>query len=381
MALLNFKHGLQANLTANSPAIVEGTVYITRDEHAMYVDLPEYKNGETVLEGAKRIRIGDMRTFNSIQAMKNAIENDMNTLTESALYFAKYQNEGDTQPINALLKWTGTDGGFVQLNTTSELSTNLSNLQTSVSELTETVNGHTTAIEGIVGENGSIETISGNIDSITDRLDVLEGDDKTEGSVAHSVKAAVDSLNQAINGKVDTSTFNGLSNTVNTKFEEVNTKFGEVNTSIGNLSTELGSYKTSNDAALKKTNDDLTQLGKDLAAEIQRSTEKDNAVDTAIDGLDGRLDVVEVFFNSVDNSTEIVDTLKEIQTFINTDETTASAMLADIQQNKDDISDIKENYATTEALNGAVTSLEGKITKAEKDCKKYTDDKLTWSQF
>ena len=374
MALLNFRHGLQANLTANSPAIVEGTVYITRDEHAMYVDLPEYKNGETVIEGAKRIRIGDMRTFNSIQAMKNAIENDMNTLTESALYFAKYQNEGDTQPINALLKWTGTDGGFVQLNTTSELSTNLSNLQTSVSELTETVNGHTTAIEGIVGENGSIETINGNIDSITDRLDVLEGDDETEGSVAYSVKAAVDSLNQAIDGKVDTSTFNGLNNTVNTKFEEVNT-------SIGNVSTELGSYKTSNDAALKKTNDDLTQLGKDLAAEIQRSTEKDNAVDTAIDGLDGRLDVVEVFFNSVDNSTEIVDTLKEIQTFINTDETTASAMLADIQQNKDDISDIKENYATTEALNGAVTSLEGKITKAEENCNKYTDDKLTWSQF
>lgn len=381
MALLNFKHGLQANLTANSPAIVEGTVYITRDEHAMYVDLPEYKNGETVIEGAKRIRIGDMRTFNSIQAMKNAIENDMNTLTESALYFAKYQNEGDTQPINALLKWTGTDGGFVQLNTTSELSTNLSNLQTSVSKLTETVNGHTTVIEGIVGENGSIETINGNIDSITDRLDVLEGDDETEGSVAYSVKAAVDSLNQAINGKVDTSTFNGLNNTVNTKFEEVNTKFGEVNTSIGNVSTELGSYKTSNDAALKKTNDDLAQLGKDLAAEIQHSTDKDNAVDTAIDGLDGRLDVVEVFFNSVDNSTEIVDTLKEIQTFINTDETTASAMLADIQQNKDDISDIKENYATTEALNGAVTSLEGKITKAEEDCKKYTDDKLTWSQF
>lgn len=381
MALLNFKHGLQANLTANSPAIVEGTVYITRDEHAMYVDLPEYKNGETVIEGAKRIRIGDMRTFNSIQAMKNAIENDMNTLTESALYFAKYQNEGDTQPINALLKWTGTDGGFVQLNTTSELSTNLSNLQTSVSKLTEAVNGHTTVIEGIVGENGSIETINGNIDSITDRLDVLEGDDETEGSVAYSVKAAVDSLNQAINGKVDTSTFNGLNNTVNTKFEEVNTKFGEVNTSIGNVSTELGSYKTSNDAALKKTNDDLAQLGKDLAAEIQHSTDKDNAVDTAIDGLDGRLDVVEVFFNSVDNSTEIVDTLKEIQTFINTDETTASAMLADIQQNKDDISDIKENYATTEALNGAVTSLEGKITKAEEDCKKYTDDKLTWSQF
>ena len=381
MALLNFRHGLQANLTATSPAIVEGTVYITRDEHAMYVDLPEYKNGETVIEGAKRIRIGDMRTFNSIEAMKDAIENDMNTLTESALYFAKYQNEGDTQPINALLKWTGADGGFVQLNTTSELSINLSNLQTSVSELTETVNGHTTTIEGIVGESGSIETINGNIDSITDRLDVLEGDDETEGSVAYSVKAAVDSLNQAINGKVDTSTFNGLNNTVNTKFEEVNTKFGEVNTSIGNVSTELGSYKTSNDAALKKTNDDLAQLGVDLAAEIKRSTEKDNAVDTAIDGLDGRLDVVEVFFNSVDNSTEIVDTLKEIQTFINTDETTASAMLADIQQNKDDISDIKENYATTEALNSAVTSLEGKITKTEEDCNKYTDDKLTWSQF
>jgi len=40
--LLKFKHGLSSNMKEQSPAIVAGTVYITRDEHAMYVDLPPY---------------------------------------------------------------------------------------------------------------------------------------------------------------------------------------------------------------------------------------------------------------------------------------------------------------------------------------------------
>ena len=61
--LLKFKHGLQANLKQNSPAVVAGTVYITRDERAMYVDLPAYKHEDGTLEQAKRIRIGDLRNY------------------------------------------------------------------------------------------------------------------------------------------------------------------------------------------------------------------------------------------------------------------------------------------------------------------------------
>jgi hypothetical protein len=44
--LLKFKHGLQANMKENSPVLAPGTVYITRDERAMYVDLPPHMNGD-----------------------------------------------------------------------------------------------------------------------------------------------------------------------------------------------------------------------------------------------------------------------------------------------------------------------------------------------
>lgn len=198
--LLKFKHGLQANMTENSPVLTPGTVYITRDERAMYVDLPAYTNADgSVTEAAKRIRIGDMRVYTYISDLRDELRNDMSTLTTSALFYAEKDKdaEGKDITINALLKWDGTK--FIQLNKTSDLAANLDSLESRISAI-EDVNATQTA----------------NITNVTNAVNTLKGDKDTAGSVAHSINAAVTELNQAIALKADASALNTLSGTVST---------------------------------------------------------------------------------------------------------------------------------------------------------------------
>jgi hypothetical protein len=63
--LLNFKFGEYSNLPKSKAA---GTVYITTDEQAMYVDLP--KKNEQGTEELTRLRIGDIRVFESASDKK-----------------------------------------------------------------------------------------------------------------------------------------------------------------------------------------------------------------------------------------------------------------------------------------------------------------------
>lgn len=196
--LLKFKHGLQANMTENSPALTPGTVYITRDERAMYVDLPAYTNADgSVTEAAKRIRIGDMRVYTYISDLRDELRNDMSTLTTSALFYAEKDKdtEGNDITINALLKWDGTK--FIQLNKTSDLAANLDSLE-----------GRISAVEDV---NATQNT---NITNLTNNVNTLKGDANTKGSVAHSIAAAVTELNAAIALKADASALDTLSGTV-----------------------------------------------------------------------------------------------------------------------------------------------------------------------
>lgn len=73
-------------------------------------------------------------------------------------------------------------------------------------------------------------------------------------------------------------------------------------------------------------------------AEIERSTDIDN-------DHEERIAAMEVFWKSADNSTEVVDTLKEIQDCIASDESGAATMAGNIQANTEDITEIKTSLA------------------------------------
>ena len=85
---LQFKRGQLAGL--KDAAITPGTIYITTDERAMYVDYTAADNS------AKRMRLGDYveyATLNELTATGSE------HLSKTAFYFV---NEG-----NMLLRWTG----------------------------------------------------------------------------------------------------------------------------------------------------------------------------------------------------------------------------------------------------------------------------------
>lgn len=90
MANVMFKKGL---LSALPQTKVAGTIYVTTDERAMYLDV----------SNTERIRLGDFIEYDSWSAIQSVATTNLST---SALYYAKAEN--------ILAKWNGTN--WVQIN-------------------------------------------------------------------------------------------------------------------------------------------------------------------------------------------------------------------------------------------------------------------------
>lgn len=200
MAQVAFKKGLLTNLPA---AISEGAFYITTDERAMYLDV----------DSTTRIRIGDFQEFATLTDLR-ANTNPSTT----ALYYVT--------ELNCLAKWDGTK--YVQINldtgATSVETTGSGNALDGISydpatrKLTFTkTNTFTTAtdvdsqIAAKVGElkvgdetfatvkayvdkktdgiatDAALETLTNRVTTAEGKLDTLNGDKTTAGSVAKAI--------------------------------------------------------------------------------------------------------------------------------------------------------------------------------------------------
>lgn len=108
--LINFKLGEFATLASQS--IVPGTVYITKKEKAMYVDV----------DSDTRIRVGQIIDYADYDSFADFINNSTPPYNEGAFYYIEAEN--------ALLRWkTDADdsrgGKWVQINSTSDLELEL----------------------------------------------------------------------------------------------------------------------------------------------------------------------------------------------------------------------------------------------------------------
>lgn len=200
MAKVAFKKGLLANLPA---AIAEGTFYVTTDERALYLDI----------DGTTRVRVGDFQEFATLADLQ-ANTNPSTT----ALYYVT--------ELNCLAKWDGSK--YVQINldtgATSVETTGTGNALDGVTydpatrKLTFTkTTTFTTAsdvdsqIAAKVGElkigeetfatvkayvdkktdgiatDSALETLTGRVTTAEGKLDKLNGDKNTAGSVAKAI--------------------------------------------------------------------------------------------------------------------------------------------------------------------------------------------------
>lgn len=110
--LLNFKFGQWTDLPEQKTA---GTVYVTTDEQAMYIDLPESKDPNAAL---KRLRIGDI-------IVKESAATAEPPFAEGAFYYFVADN--------ALLRWDGND--WVQINSVSDVEADIKKVEDTINDV------------------------------------------------------------------------------------------------------------------------------------------------------------------------------------------------------------------------------------------------------
>lgn len=207
MALLNFKMGLQANLTQNSPAIAPGTIYVTTDERAMYIDVPE--KGSVA---AHRIRLGDFRIYETFDALKK----DKTDWSQSCLYYVADKN--------ALARYDGTEWKLI--NDTASLESAIQGVASRVLTLEDKLNGFGTAKGSVKTYVDGINTALGSrIDSVANRATALEtavgkaaeGNTAATGLYKEIAKAEgrIENLEQFINGDKENSLADVIADEIN----------------------------------------------------------------------------------------------------------------------------------------------------------------------
>ena len=247
---LNFKWG--KTLSANSPSLQAGTIYVATEERAMYVDAV-IKNGES--SETKRIRLGDVIFYDSLSALKTAIAAG-DELTSSALYYLAQEN--------ALAKWDNVKKQWTIINDTSELSrligVNAAAIEANAGEITalktratnlETRATNLEAADVAIDKRlDDIEASLGTDGGIGDRLAAVEGDLSTAKTDITNLKSKDAELEGAIALKAADADLQALTNTVGTLSTTVENNKVDAANATKEVADDLAGYKTTNDGRI-----------------------------------------------------------------------------------------------------------------------------------
>ena len=309
-------------------------------------------------------------------------------------------------------KQAGTDAGVVA-----------SRAEAAASQNAQAIQGHTTKI-------GNLETLTGQ--HSTDIAN-LQAADTAHNALYEALKSIVDGHTSQIAGKADQSAVDAATQKASTNEQAIKTlnetTIPAINGEIAKKAnadkvytkTEIGTIEANktlvdmiNDAKSEASYDDTevrglitdnvnaiaaiykvegeTKSGV-LADEIARveglvNTEKSRA-EGAESALSGRLDTVEAFWKEAirdGDEKNVIDTLKEIQEYIESDESGAAAMAASIKANSDAIAaiySVAEDGTESGTLVTKITNVENSIAAINNaetgilaQAKKHTNDSI-----
>lgn len=135
MANLNFKYGLHKSLPEDLKA---GTIYVTTDEKAMYIDLPTDKNNPDTT--VQRMRLGDI-------IIKDSTKDAKPPFAEGAIYYFIQEN--------ALVRWNGKS--WTQINSLSSVEADIGQVSTTLNnEISRSTNKDTEHDNAIAGLNTAV---------------------------------------------------------------------------------------------------------------------------------------------------------------------------------------------------------------------------------
>ena len=385
MSNLNFKYGLYENLPSYS-ADQEGTIFVTTDEGAMYINLD-----------GKQIRMqGSVLYYDSVEEFTATTNPPYST---EALYFFRKLGKNDTIASNAIMAYNGTE--WVQINVTlsdfkalearmgsvENSLVNLATLPNTVSELSGKVDKNIEDIQDLkdlVGDNGetslssrvgaletNYETLSNTVGGLSSDVaeiakDYINSEDlqtELESFVplaSYNTDKATFALKSEVDQKVNLEAYDAkiasLENTdvaIGNRVATLETKTGALeeglesfNSAVGGLDSRLSTLESTaaQDSDLQaykgKTDNEITALKNTSATKQELST-----------GLAGKLNT-ETFNNTIKDYAKTSDVNSALD---NKADKTAVAKI------ESDLVTLTTNAATKTELNGVKTDLEAQL--------------------
>lgn len=389
MAKVAFKKGLLANLPA---AISEGTFYITTDERAMYLDI----------DGTTRVRIGDFQEF----ATLTALQANTNPST-TALYYVT--------ELNCLAKWDGTK--YVQINldtgATSVETTGTGNALDGVTydpatrKLTFTkTTTFTTAsdvdsqIAAKVGElkigeetfatvkayvdkktdgiatDAALETLTSRVTAAEGKIDKLNGDAATEGSMAKTVGDAIDALDLAntyeAKGAKDAD-IKAAKDAADAAQADVDTLVG---TDTGKSARTIANEELAKQLIPENANESLDTLA-EIAAWIQAHPDDASAMNAAIT----KLQAILAGIGGDDEKATVVAYVTDAIAALSIGDYAKAADLTALAARVTALEADTHTHSNKTVLDGIDAAKVAAWDAAEQNAKDYADEALTWGTF
>lgn len=398
MAQVIFKRGLLANLPA---AIADGTLYVTTDERAMYLDI----------DGA-RVRLGDFQEFATLAELQA----NANPSTTALYYVAD---------VNCLAKYDATKKAYIQIN-----------LDTGATSVDVVGDGNAVTAASYDAATRKLTLTMGKTFAEADDIGALGGKDKVaETDLEDALKAKVNAAAEGNHSHDNKDVLDGITDekvaawdTVEDKAEQTDLEVveGKVDTLIGDdtdksvrtISAEEAT-KAINDFATKVSDDDTVNSFKELvdwaaehgsdAAEMAAAIQAIQAVLAGIGGEGEKATVVAYVTDAISAlsigdyakaadltalAARVTATEGKLDTLTGDAETEGSVAKAEADakayaDEKDEAMDARvqavedkaHEHANMDELDKIAVGDKAKWDAAEQNAKDYTDTALTWGAF
>ena len=198
-------------------------------------------------------------------------------------------------------------------------------------------------------------------------------DEKISAESQSSIDRAA-TITQNLNDEISRST--NKDNDLDTRIDtEIQRASGAENTLATNLNAEITRAKDAEKVITDNLNAETTRATKaenalttNLNSEISRATQAESDLNTAINTEKSRIDA---FLAAADTGDKAIDTLKEIQNYIDTHGEAAAEMTINIGKNATDIKALQDSVG---AGGSSSSGLFKAIADAESSAKSYADD-------
>ncbi len=399
MAILNFKMGEYKNL-ANTPKVA-GTVYITKDEQAMYVDISD----------SKRIRMNQIISYDTFSDFTTALSQAVPPYDTQAFYYiiednallkynTSYGSEYDPDGSGSI---AAAAGKWVQINSTAQIEGALAGVAQRVSNLEDwkkdTIEPWKTSVDAdLVDLNAEDVALNKRIDdeiaratAAENKIATFNGNTLTGGALKTEVDRATAAENKIATFSGDTLTGGALKTEADRAKdaedalgERIDDVVGDLNTTNQNLTDEIARAKkaeSDNKTAIetevnraKAAEDKIATFGTDgkvnggaLKAEIDRATQAE--IDLAEDIGENLEQINNVAGDLADEVTRATNAEEKIATFDNSGKLTGGALYAEQQARVQAITNVQNTH--NNFVNGEYTTFKTTATNDINNLKEW----------